>query len=142
MIDRHECRARAAVAHETRAVEPPAPRDWGQAITAIVRHGGVWWAVSGDPVEYATSIRFCPWCAQRLRLQPRECPECGVRAGLELLYGELAGEDAEMVAAGEAFAGGGAYTPDSPWWHCVSCSHEWGSERETLDEAVRMTQGE
>lgn len=44
----------------------PAPEDWGQAITTIGRLDGIWWAISGSPPEYATRIRYCPWCGVEL----------------------------------------------------------------------------
>lgn len=59
----HECRVRAEVVAATPKAERPASKHWGQAVTAVVYLGGQWWTIAGqDPAEYATPIRYCPWC--------------------------------------------------------------------------------
>lgn len=58
----HDCKERAKVERAVAAADRPAPSHWGEAISDVVWLNGNWWAVAGEPPEYATAIRFCPWC--------------------------------------------------------------------------------
>jgi hypothetical protein len=82
----HDCPQRPP---KTAAAEGPrpAPASRGEAITQIGFLGGRWWAISGrEPAEYATPIKFCPWCgidladgeprAPTQRRQRRRTAEC------------------------------------------------------------------
>lgn len=64
---RHRCPHRDAVHNAADGRVAPAPRHWGAAITEILQSDGSWWAVSGDPAEYATPVRFCPFCGADLQ---------------------------------------------------------------------------
>jgi uncharacterized protein (DUF433 family) len=58
----HDCPDRESVVGQLAAGEVrPAQKYWGQAVTTVGLLGARWWAISGDPPEYATPIRFCPW---------------------------------------------------------------------------------
>jgi hypothetical protein len=83
---KHECPGRPPNDDEEHGPRP-APAYWGAAISQIGYLGGRWWAISGRmPPEYATPIRFCPWCgidladeeppAPTQRRQRRRNPEC------------------------------------------------------------------
>ena len=65
----HQCRAfRSATERQAEVAQRPAPAEWGKAITTIVSYDNrTWWAVSGDPPEYASAIAYCPWCAAELQ---------------------------------------------------------------------------
>lgn len=65
----HACEARHDVYDAAQGAElTPSPREWGEAIGAIVLIGGIWWAVArdADVPEYCTPIRYCPWCGEDL----------------------------------------------------------------------------
>lgn len=60
----HKCREMARVLAAVDSADGPPPIG---VIDRIVRRDGVWWAVSrGTPLEHATAIRYCPWCAEAL----------------------------------------------------------------------------
>jgi hypothetical protein len=66
MDDEHACRARQVMQNHFRGVEL-AMSDAMTFYTAdVVRHGGVWWLVAGDPVCLVIAIQRCPWCGVRL----------------------------------------------------------------------------
>lgn len=63
----HECPARPSAEVDAEDRPQPAPTEWGEAIADVIQFGGTWWAVTGnEPPEYATRIRYCPWCAASL----------------------------------------------------------------------------
>jgi hypothetical protein len=82
----HDCPQRPQEPDSAEGPRPP-PAYWGEAITQIGLLGGRWWAISGrEPPEYATQIRYCPWCGIDLmnespqspiqRRQRRRIPDC------------------------------------------------------------------
>jgi hypothetical protein len=63
----HKCPRREEIIRSSTGSPSPAPREWGESITAVVELEGIWWSVSRDPPEYSTPIEYCPWCGIELK---------------------------------------------------------------------------
>lgn len=61
----HLCEGGERLQRETRGVQDAETPEalWGHAVTHVGYAAGRWWAHNG---EYASIIRFCPWCGADL----------------------------------------------------------------------------
>jgi hypothetical protein len=65
----HLCEAGSRLRGETERAQAAEANEalWGHAITRIEFAEGRWWAHNA---EYATLVRFCPWCGANLETAP------------------------------------------------------------------------
>ena len=70
------------------------------------------------------------------------CPACGERAGVNILYGMLGIEYAELEEKGEMALGGCVRSESDPERKCMACAHAWQIKRRghlSTDLAVSVT---
>ena len=56
-----------------------------------------------------------------------DCPKCGAKEAVPILYGMPSEEGVRMIAKGEIESGGCCIEDGQPQWRCKACGHAWGS---------------
>jgi DNA-directed RNA polymerase subunit RPC12/RpoP len=57
---------------------------------------------------------------------PDECPSCGSRKVVRIVYGMPGPDLVEAYERGEVELGGCVIGENDPEWHCKKCGHDWG----------------
>jgi hypothetical protein len=57
--------------------------------------------------------------------KPKECPKCGARTVIPIVYGYPAPQLWEKSLDGKVKIGGCLISDVSPNWYCTTCEHEW-----------------
>src|SRR5215216_7072809 len=76
--------------------------------------------VSKNPLELTTYRRH----TLELR-KAKNCPKCGSKNLMEIVYGRPTSEALDAVERGEIALGGCVMMPNQPNWKCATCGYEW-----------------
>ncbi|AJD92866.1 hypothetical protein JMA_35490 [Jeotgalibacillus malaysiensis] len=63
-----------------------------------------------------------------MAINRKQCPSCGAKNAVKILYGEPTYEAYLESEKGNLQLGGCCVSPDSPDYHCKNCGHEWTRE--------------
>lgn len=70
----------------------------------------------------------------------KQCPNCGSKNAMTILYGKPISEAFEMAEAGKIKLGGCSISMENPEYCCKDCGHEW-NKGEAIDAAYRRIKG-